>query len=135
MGFYGARAPACVAISPWPSLQLRGVGREFVDDKRSPREQKTVAPINHLHMAIRPESRRDLGRFLSALCGAITHAVTGARKGKALGFRFFGHIPFTRIVEWGRAFRRVLNYVQLNVDEAAGRVPYRSRCVRARPPS
>lgn len=88
---------------------------------------------NHLHFAIRPSTRAGLTGFLSALSGGVSQVVTGARKGKALGFRFFDHIPFTRIVEWGRAFKNLLAYVQLNVDEAAGRVPYRPRG-KAKPP-
>ena len=75
---------------------------------------------NHIHLAVRAKDRDGLKRFLMALSGRIAQRVTGARKGKPLGGRFFDSIPWTRIVEWRRAFQKLCRYIELNEIEVTG---------------
>jgi REP element-mobilizing transposase RayT len=76
---------------------------------------------NHIHLLLRARSRDALKRFLMGLSGRIAQRVTGARKGKPLGRRFFDTLPFTRIVSgWGKAFTIAKHYVWDNILEAKG---------------
>lgn len=82
---------------------------------------------NHLHLLIQPASRQGLQSFMRTLSALVARHVTGARKGKALLKKFWDAIPFTRIVEWGKAFFLTKNYVIQNQLEAAGVVPHAPR--------
>jgi REP element-mobilizing transposase RayT len=73
---------------------------------------------NHIHLAIRGREREALKRFLMAVTGRIAQFVTGARKGKPLGKRFWDYIPWSRIVEWRKAFRTVCEYIEKNVSNS-----------------
>ncbi len=66
---------------------------------------------NHLHLLVRGKTREGLRNFMRGLSGSIAMAVTGARKGKALGTRFWDLLLFTRIVAWGKAFSVVRAYI------------------------
>src|SRR5262245_24909011 len=44
---------------------------------------------NHLHLVVRPRSRNAFTQFVTSLAGRIAQLITGARKGKPLGKRFF----------------------------------------------
>ena len=68
----------------------------------------------HIHLAIRARSRGGLSNFLRVVSGKIAQVVSGARRGRALTDKFWKHTPFTRIVEWGRAFTTLLRYVVQN---------------------
>ena len=85
---------------------------------------------NHCHLLVQARSRTGLQAFLRVFAGQIAQKITGARKGAALGRRFWGETVFSRVVEWGRAFRTVLAYVRQNQLEALGLVPYRPRTSR-----
>lgn len=61
------------------------------------------------------------------LSSRISVRITGAKKGRPFGRRFFDSIPFSRIVEWGKGFFGVKKYVQQNILEAAGVISYRLR--------
>jgi REP element-mobilizing transposase RayT len=87
---------------------------------------------NHVHLLVRPRSRDSLRGFLSALSGRIAQHITGARKGRPFGRRFFDSIPFSRIVEWGKSFRITKGYVLQNELEAEGIIPYSPRRKRQR---
>lgn len=50
--------------------------------------------------------------------------ITGSKKGKALGNRFFDSIPFSRIAAWGKAFVVTKNYVHQNILEVSGEISY-----------
>ncbi len=82
---------------------------------------------NHLHLLIQARDRVGFRGFVRTLSALIARHVTGACKGKAAGKRFWDSLPFTRIVEWGRAFWRAKNYVVQNQLEAAGVVPHHPR--------
>jgi REP element-mobilizing transposase RayT len=80
---------------------------------------------NHLHLVLRAKTRVGLARFLRAVAGLIARAVTGAKKGVALatsGTRraFWDALAYSRIVEWGKEFVRVCDYLTLNELEGLG---------------
>lgn len=52
-----------------------------------------------------------------------TH-VSGACKGQPLTGKFWSHPVWTRIIEWGKPFQIALNYVQKNILESLGLLPY-----------
>jgi REP element-mobilizing transposase RayT len=82
---------------------------------------------NHLHLLIRPATRRGLQNFMRELTRKVVAFVTGAKKGSALKNRFWDETFFSRIVEWGRDLIHTATYVFRNVLEAAGRIPYQPR--------
>jgi REP element-mobilizing transposase RayT len=82
---------------------------------------------NHLHLLIQPISRKAFLKYVRAISGLIARITLGAKKGKALGLKFWDARPFTRIIEWGRDFRNVCNYVLQNTLEAIGFIPYQPR--------
>lgn len=65
----------------------------------------------HLHLLVRGKTRDGLKNFMRGLSGSLAMAVTGARKGKALGKRFWDLLLFTRVVAWGKAFKMVRAYI------------------------
>ncbi len=77
---------------------------------------------SHLHLCLKFSNRRMLQTFLRVVPGIIARLVTGARRGQRLLGRFWDDRVYTRIVEWGRDFRNVVNYVELNVLEGMGLV-------------
>ncbi len=82
---------------------------------------------NHLHLLVRAETRDGFKQFLMALSGRIAQKMTGATKGKPLEGRFWDFIPFTRIVEWGRAFGIARRYVIQKTLQTLGIIPYQVR--------
>ncbi len=90
---------------------------------------------NHLHLLIRGRRREDLQNFLRIFGALVARAITGARKGAATG-KFWSHLVYTRVVEWGRAFKTAKLYVIQNELEALGvwaREPTRGPKERIRP--
>jgi hypothetical protein len=85
---------------------------------------------NHLHLLVLPRSRKGYRAFVRAISGLIARLALGAERGRAQmaqGARFWDARPYTRIVEWGRAFHVACHYVRLNELEAPGFWPYRAR--------
>jgi REP element-mobilizing transposase RayT len=83
---------------------------------------------NHLHLLIRARSRADWQGFIRELSGGVAIIVTGAKKGLAIkrtrGRGFWDQLVFTRIVQFGRDFKKVAQYVLTNLWEGLG-VPVR----------
>lgn len=88
---------------------------------------------NHLHLLLRAKHRRGFQSFLRRFAGLVALKMSGGVKGKPLPRRFWDLPAFSRIVEWGRAFKLARNYVVKNVLEAMGVVPYRVRAHRGNP--
>jgi len=88
---------------------------------------------NHVHFLLRPYNRELLKGFLRSFSGRVAQHVTGTKKGKPLGKRFFDSIPFSRIVEWGRGFFAVKKYVLQNQLEAHQLIAYTPRKSKAAP--
>ena len=88
---------------------------------------------NHLHFLIRASSRVGLQNFLRAFAGKTAEKITGAKRGRPFGKRFWTLLVYSRIVAWGRAFRNAKNYVIQNALETAGTIPYQPR--KKKPPA
>ena len=82
---------------------------------------------NHLHLVIKPVSKRAFQTYIRAISGLIARITLGAEKGKAKGLKFWDARPFTRIVEWGQDYQNVCNYVLQNTVEAIGFIAYQPR--------
>lgn len=82
---------------------------------------------NHIHLCTIAEHSDDYRNFLRTFSALSARLVTGARKGRPLTKRFWVVPPFSRIVEWGKAFTAILRYVTKNQLEAAGAIAYRPR--------
>lgn len=74
---------------------------------------------NHLHLAVKGKGRRGFQNFLRVLGSKLAIHVTRARKGRASG-KFWTQAIYTRIVEWGRAFATLKQYVAGNALTARG---------------
>jgi REP element-mobilizing transposase RayT len=81
---------------------------------------------NHLHLLLRARDQKLFKKFMRTTMGLIARKVLEAKKGQAKG-KFWDALAFTRVAEWGRAYRTVQNYVLKNILEAAGVVSYRPR--------
>jgi hypothetical protein len=82
---------------------------------------------NHLHIIVLPRSRQAFHAYIRAISGLIARTTLGVERGKKLGLKFWDARPFTRIVEWGRDYRRSCAYLMLNTLEAIGFFPLRSK--------
>ena len=74
---------------------------------------------NHLHILLRGRRRREIQNFLRVLPQRIMFQITGARKGNPRG-RFWDVLAYSRVVQWGREFKIVKNYLGKNMLEALG---------------
>jgi REP element-mobilizing transposase RayT len=72
---------------------------------------------NHLHILLRPMCRLGFQNFLRVFAGISARLVTGARKGNPVG-RFWDHLAYSRVVQWGRDFFGVRKYVKNNESGA-----------------
>lgn len=85
---------------------------------------------NHLHMIVLPRSRIAFKGFIRAITGLIARTVLKAERGNPKGIQFWERRPFTRIVEWGRDYKRVCNYLLQDTLEALGFIDYQPRETR-----
>lgn len=76
---------------------------------------------NHLHLTIQIQNREAYTKFIQSLSGTL------ARKIMKSGKNFWSARPFTRILNWGRDYRRASNYVRQNELEAYGQLGYQDR--------
>jgi len=80
---------------------------------------------NHLHLLIRTTAsgylaaKQDFQGFVREFAGSIAFQVTGAKKANAKG-RFWDKTLYSRLVSWGREFKRVTEYFTKNFLEARG---------------
>ena len=72
---------------------------------------------NHLHLIARFKSRLLFQQFLKTITGLIARHVTGARKGKPFGKRFFDELAFTRVVQGFKDLRGLIDYFKKNQIE------------------
>src|SRR4051812_15762085 len=87
-------------------------------DKRRIRVYRYANVGNHLHLLVKAKSRRDFQAFLREFAGAVAVAVTGAAKGRPQ--KFWDHVAWSTVVEWGRQFQNVKRYILLNLMETSG---------------
>ncbi len=74
---------------------------------------------NHLHLGLQASTRENFQNFLRVVTQKIMFLITKARKGSPQG-RFWRHLAFSRVVEWGPDWRNVKNYFERNRLEAEG---------------
>ncbi|MBI2606208.1 MAG: transposase [Deltaproteobacteria bacterium] len=74
---------------------------------------------NHLHLLIRAKTRDGFKNFLRTVTARIAILVTGAVKGRPFG-KFWDHLAFSRIVEWGRDLIGTREYLTKNQFEGEG---------------
>jgi hypothetical protein len=75
--------------------------------------------FNHLHISIRVHSRICYVRFIRALTAHLIYELS-----RHFGINLKGIFqlrPFTRVVEWGRAYRRLVSYIRQNYEESFGK--------------
>jgi REP element-mobilizing transposase RayT len=88
---------------------------------------------NHLHLVLRPMSRRAFNGFIRSVSGLVARLVLNAERGRAklnskdLLKKFWDQRPFTRIIEWGRDFNSTSNYLLQNSLEAYGFIAFKPR--------
>lgn len=73
---------------------------------------------NHVHFLLQAGERRGFQAFLRELSGRIAMLVTGAAKGR--GRKFWDHLAWSRVVNWGKDFRATVLYLVKNLFEAEG---------------
>ncbi|MBY0384206.1 transposase [bacterium] len=74
--------------------------------------------VDHWHLCLKITNRRLYRGFIRSLTGIIA---------RQLGKGLWELRPYSRIVEWGRDFLNVTDYLLLNHCEASGIVPYAIR--------
>jgi REP element-mobilizing transposase RayT len=72
---------------------------------------------SHIHLVIRIRERRQYVGFVRALNSILASRIKRAKQQLT---KVFTLRPFTRILNWGRDFKNVLNYQILNQMEARG---------------
>lgn len=75
---------------------------------------------NHLHFLFRARQVDSLRAFMREVSGQIAFQMTGSRKTNPLQGKFWDHLPYSRVVTWGREFKTVTRYVIGNLFQAAG---------------
>lgn len=82
---------------------------------------------NHIHLLVKAENPKDLQDFLRVLAGQIAQRITGAVRGRKNKFSFWLKPTWKRIVQWGRDFVNLHQYIYQNQLETLGLVAYRHR--------
>jgi REP element-mobilizing transposase RayT len=73
---------------------------------------------NHLHLVLKAPTRKALQTFLRLAAGLIAFQITRAKKGNPQ--KFWSQTAYTRLLTWGREFKNVLSYLNLNLLEGLG---------------
>jgi REP element-mobilizing transposase RayT len=82
---------------------------------------------NHLHFIVLPRSRDAFKSYIKAVTGIIARLTLEAERGSAKGIRFWDAKPYTKIIEWGREYKTVCDYLLRNTLEALGFIAYTPR--------
>jgi REP element-mobilizing transposase RayT len=76
---------------------------------------------NHIHLLLRPSAdRKEFANFMRAISGLIARLILKAERGAKKGIKFWDARPFSRVVNWGKAFQICVHYVEKNILEALG---------------
>ncbi len=73
---------------------------------------------NHIHMCVKAKTKEGFKNFLRATSGQIA---------KLSKIKLWSTIPYTRIIDWGKAFKQVIQYVHKNELETLGLIAYTPR--------
>lgn len=82
---------------------------------------------NHLHLLIKLSNRYTYYAFIRNLTGTMVKKIMGAGK---LAKKFWDYRPFSRVVEWFKAYKIAKDYVLLNQLEGLGIIPYQPQRLR-----
>lgn len=94
---------------------------------------------DHIHLLVRASHRSDYKDFFRVFSGQVSQKfqqlgllrhVTDTLSNKVRSKKLWLHRPFTRIVNSKRAITTVRDYIQLNEQEAVGKIPYRKERLR-----
>jgi REP element-mobilizing transposase RayT len=72
---------------------------------------------DHVHLVLKFKNREDYINFTRVVTGVLA---------KLLKFKWL-HRPFTRVLQWGRDFKKACQYVEQNELEGLGIIPYQKR--------
>jgi len=100
---------------------------------------------NHVHLLVKAQSREGLQNFFRVIAGHTAQQIlkqyplpcaggaTQKRKGcKKNQRRFWSYLLYSRIVSWGREFKRVMSYIQKNTLELLQIIAYEPRSLRTK---
>lgn len=73
---------------------------------------------NHLHLLVVTPNRKSFQSFLRSITGLIA---------KLMGGKLWANLAFTRVANWGKEFKVLVQYVLKNNQEASGEVRYTPR--------
>ncbi len=102
------------------------------------RIHKLAIASNHIHLLISFKNRRKYFAWIRRITGLIARFMLQKQRGIALNgnqiqkplknkLSFWSQRPFTRVVIWGRDYKTVFNYIEKNILEALGFIPYMPR--------
>jgi REP element-mobilizing transposase RayT len=86
-------------------------------DKFAVKIYKEGLARDHLHLILKFKSEQGYKGFVRAVTGVLA---------KTLKLHWI-YRPFTRVIEWGKDFKRACDYVLQNELEGLGLIPYRTR--------
>ena len=93
--------------------ELRRLGKKF-----NLKIYSIAVNLDHLHIAVKISDRKSYLSFIRSFTGLVA---------RELGKKLWALLPHTRLVSWGRAYKKLLQYLELNRKEASGQVPYTPR--------
>jgi len=95
---------------------------------------------NHIHLLVRGRQRFAMQNFFRVVAGHIAqkilelHPISDPERNRGNApvkgvktkyqRKFWGALLYSRMVRWGRDFSNVMNYIERNVLEAIGWIPY-----------
>lgn len=114
-----ARAPILRTQAAWIAHEIRKTAA-----RHHLKAYGLAVNRNHIHLVLKIPHRRGYRAFIRAFTACLALAF-----GKGL----WALAPFTRILAWGRDFRRALAYCRQNEEEASGERTYQARTDWYRP--
>ena len=87
---------------------------------------------NHIHILLKLQYRNSFAKFMKSISSIIARFMLGVKKGKAKSKQFWDNRPYSRIVEWGKAYYGVKAYILQNIKEAKGLCEYKPRKINTK---
>jgi REP element-mobilizing transposase RayT len=93
---------------------------------------KVAQAHNHIHLILLPRTRRAYLSFIRSVCGLIPRYLhqDANTKMENPNNGFWAQRPWSRLISWGQDYIRVKKYLELNLLEAFGFIPYQGRVTR-----
>ena len=111
-----ARGPWSMATTK--NRRLVRATLESAERRSQTRIYQTANVGNHLHIVIEAPHKKALQTFLRLAAGQIAFQITKAKKGNPQ--KFWSQTAYSRVLTWGREFKSVLSYLNLNLLEGLG---------------